>query len=1165
MKLQRLLLPSFCLVITAGSNVSFADDGLDAYRQGNYAAAVADLKDTDKDPVVNYYMGRMRLYGYGQLKNNISALRHFEQAAEKGFLPAQQLLARYALLEDKNPQQALYWFKKAADANDIQAQMYCAAAYLFGVGVSKNTELAKRYYIAAAKGGNGLAQYTLAQDFLGSRDASNKKLGLIWLNKAVAQNNPAAQAALGEMYAKGRMVPVDLVKAKALIGLSVSQGYIPGVYQMGELMRQQNDFKQAEECFKAASKAKFSPAEIALSKLYTDSKSPLYDLHLGFLQMLTAAQNGSSEAQEALSLMYKNGQGVEKDEVMAKQWQAKSLVSAKHNPATSEMEAAEWLSQGKENTLAAAGFQQHGILSDWKNPAALKQNNYNQPPQKGTLTREALYKPKFVMTNPNEIPISDYYDALATTLGGENPKGALPLPRYPLNKTLLSLQSAGNPALVKKIEGRAVLGDTSAQLMISRMYQDGIGVSKNVQQAIKFYELATAQQDLRAEYNLGLLYLEGQGIPADYQKALSLLRDAAFKGNDHAQYALACLYEQGYKNAAGELVIQPDQEQAMGMYFLASANEYGPAQYRLAEMLVREKKAEVADMSIVGKQKRHQMIKQLYQGAFLAGVGDAALPLAFFNAMDENKAKQADAFGVAKKEAISGNHVAALLLGLMYDRGIATAVDQKEALQWYQKASSTPVGAFLLGTYLSQGTAVSKDEVKGKALLQKAADVGFSYAYLNLAIMKEQNKEAFLPLLDKALALGNSTAGLLLADYYLSLGNDEKQLQQAHEIYQHFAEKGDKDGQLKLAYMFDHGLGGAPDVSNAEKWYRLAAEQGQPVAQYLLGDLYQLGHLEKQPNYLEAKKWYSSAQSNYAPAAVALGFIYDTVDDDYQQALLGYQKAADKGDPLGQFDLGLIYEKGKGIPVDEVKAKELYQKAADQGHVQAMVQLAGLYFNGATGSRDQDAALEWYKKAADKGDRDALYQLGLLSETGVATKLDFSEALQYYQKAANKGDAKAMLALARIYQYGLGVAKDNQQAMHYYKKLAEMGNAFAQYQLATFYYEGLDGKRMPQEGKHLLQQAQANGSPQATKVLQWLDAQAEPRKSYIEPLLIAQAPIMSQPVDLMYLDALNEWNRGDEGSSRVILDRILTQFPHYEPAKRAYEQLNQQFMPSGIS
>ena len=1183
MKSQDLLIPWFCLVATAGVNVAFANEGLDAYRQGNYIkAAEALTHDTGKDPTIDYYMGRMHLYGYGQLKNNTTAMRYFRHAAEKGFLPAQQLMARHALLEENNPEQAFLWFKKSADAGDISSQMYCAAAYLFGVGVKKNPELAKRYYIAAAKSGDSIAQCAVAESFLDSRQAANKKLGLIWLNKAVAQNNPEAQMRLGALYSTNNaLVGLDLVKAKELISLAVAQGYVPAVYEMGELARKQNDVQQAKEWFTKAAMAHYGPAEIALSQLYLQAKSPLNNPHLGFLWMLKAAQNGSHDAQVALSSMYKNGQGIELDENLAKEWQQRAAESAKDTPQLAQEKAAQWLSMGKVKTLAASGYHLKGIFSDWQNPEALKENNYNQAPQQDVINKETLYKPQFVMARPNDVAISEYYDALAAVLGGSSQRDDMSFPRYPLDKQLnsdkgkaptessdgLPQKSDGNAkpsaeTIVSHLQGRAVLGDSTAQFTLGQMYEEGLGTKKDIQEAIKQYELASAQQDLRAEYNLGLLYLEGNGIPADYQKAIALLRDAAFKGNDYSQYVLARIDEMGYRNAAGEIVIKPDLEQALMMYDLAAANDYGLAEYRLAEMLVRQKKA---DMSVEGKQHQNQMLKQLYEGAFAAGVEQAALPLAFFNAMDTNKDKQAQAFAVAKKEASTGNAAASLLLGLLNDRGIGGEVNQSAALDAYQQAIANPVTAFILGTYYSQGTGVSKDVEKGKALLQQAADAGFSYANLNLAVLKQQGGQDFLPELETALASGNSMAGLLLADYYLSRSNDNTQMKQARDIYQQFAEKGDKEAQVKLGFMFDQGLGGVVDPVNAEKWYRLAALQGQVVAQYFLGQLYQLGRLGPQPDYTLAKKWYSSAEHTYAPAAVALGFLNDTVNDNYQQALVDYQLAVDQQDPIGQFNLGLLYEKGKGRSVDFAKAKELYQAAADQGHAQAMSQLAGIYFNGLVGSRDEQQALYWYKKAATLGERDALYQLGLLSETGVGTTLDFSEAMKYYQQAADKGNAKAKLALARIYQYGLGVEKNNQQAAKYYKELAALGNAYAEYQLATLYYEGLDGKRMPEQGKQFLRQAQENGSQQARRILQWLDTQSKDRTSFIEPVVMSQMPALAeQPAELMYFNALNAWNRGDERSSRIILDRLLTQFPHYVPAKRAYEQLNQQLMQPGI-
>jgi len=1061
---MKSMMPWFCLAAVANASSVFASEGLDAYRQGNYNEAASLLADpSSKDPIVAYYMGRMRIYGYGQLKNNTLAIRHFKQAASVGYLPAEDIMARYTLLEENNPSEALTWFKKAADANDVSAQMYCASAYLFGVGVNKNPDLAKRYYILAARNGNAIAQYTLAASFLETHQSANKKLGLIWLNKSLLQGNPEAQLMMAELYASGTLVNKDMIKAKELVTASIASGYKPAVYQMGQIALLDGNVTEARDWFVKAAEAHSVVADIALSKLYGDPKSSLYDLHTSFLWMLKGAQNGSNEAALLLSELYKKGIGTEADENLAKEWQFKAGVYAKASSTKGSEQAAMWLTNGEKTTLAETNYRLQGIFSAWKNPGVLKENNYNQSPQLESVTRERLYKPQFVLMSPNQIPISEYYDTLVASLNNATQKDPLVFPRYvvndrPFQKTTAVI--AENPALsngedydylqhlvqknasggvdyqavFKKLEGRAVLGDSTAQFDVAQMYQYGLGIPKNAEEAIRYYRLAAAQQELPAEYNLGLMYLQGDGITANHQLGLDWLNDAAFKGNPYAQYALARIYEQGFSDVTGQQVIAPDHEQAVAMYNLASANNYGLAQFRLAELMARETQT---DKTRAGKYKRSQLIKSLYQGAVSDGVMAATLPLAFYNAMDASHEKQVLALDAAKKAMDAGNGQAALLLGLMYDRGIAVEKNQKEALSYYQKASVNPVSAFVLGTYLTNGDGISKDVAKGRVLLQQSADAGFSYADLNLAILKQQMGEPFLPELDKAFLSNNSTAGLLLADYYLSLAKDNEQMKKARDIYQHLAEQGDKEAQLKLAFLFDNGLGGPVDIKSAEKWYQLSAVQKQPIAQYLLARLYQLGKLDNAPNYADAKKWYAAAQTAYPPAAVALGFIYDTVDDDYQHAQASYQRAAVGGSPIGQFDLGLIYEKGKGEPVDFVKARALYQQAAAQGQAQAMVQLAGLYLNGQGGERDEQQAMTWYKKAADKGDRDALYQLGVLSETGLAMKLNYPEALQYYQQAADKGNAKATLALARMYRYGLGVPKNEAEATKLYNTLSK--------------------------------------------------------------------------------------------------------------------------------
>lgn len=525
--------------------------------------------------------------------------------------------------------------------------------------------------------------------------------------------------------------------------------------------------------------------------------------------------------------------------------------------------------------------------------------------------------------------------------------------------------------------------------------------------------------------------------------------------------------------------------------------------------------------------------------------------------MDDNRQKQEQAFKVAEEQAETGNENAALLLGMLYDRGIGITADPAKAMYWYQQAGQNPVSQFILGTYITEGKGVAQDKEKGLDLLRQSANSQFSYADFNLAVLKQQSGEDFLPNLIESYKLGNSHAGIVLADYYLSQSSAPEQMNQAKEIYKGLADKGDQYAQLKLAYMLQKGLGAAPDLAGAQHWYTASAEQGNPEAQYLLGQFYQLGETGE-PDYNLAKYWYQKAAKHLSKADVALGFIYETVDDDYAQALKAYENAAAKGDMLGAYNLALMYEYGKGVPVTYSKALSLFKEASEKGAPEAMSQLAGMYFYGLGQPRNEQQALVWYKKAASLGNGNALYALGLLSETGVGVKLDFPDALRYYQDASDKGNEKAMLALARMYHYGLGVEKDHKRSASIYQKLAQKQNAYAQYQLGTYYIEGTAGERLPEKGRELLQQASENGSLQARRVLQRLDAQTQGKVSYVEPVLFNNVPKFDgQSADMIYFDALNEWNHGEEVLSRMILQRLVTQYPNFIPAKRAYEQLNQ--------
>jgi hypothetical protein len=71
---------------------------------------------------------------------------------------------------------------------------------------------------------------------------------------------------------------------------------------------------------------------------------------------------------------------------------------------------------------------------------------------------------------------------------------------------------------------------------------------------------------------------------------------------------------------------------------------------------------------------------------------------------------------------------------------------------------------------------------------------------------------------------------------------------------------------------------------------------------------------------------YPMALFGVPEAQSLLGTYYDGFDD-YEPALKWYSKAAKSGDQHGQFMLGLMYEQGRGIPIDLVEAYKWYYLA----------------------------------------------------------------------------------------------------------------------------------------------------------------------------------------------------------------------------------------------
>ena len=986
MKLKTLVC---CLGLLSIGVDLYADNALQAYRLGQYKEAAAEFMERDPQDVYGrFYWGEMNLYGYGIAKDNDKAIQSYQLAAEKGFLPAQQMMARYALLIQKNPEEALAWFKKAAENQDVLAMMYCAGAYMYGYGVNKNEDTARKYYIAAAKLGNPLAQTTLAEHFFDTKHGKNNTLAVLWLNKAVAQND------ISGLMLKAKMLYADehYDEAQMLVNQAKNQHFWPAYYLQGQWAMDAKNYIIAHRNLFIAAQHGYTPAQLALADLYLLEGTKFYHPHYAFLWVLHAAQKQEIFAQKRLSDMYREGVGTEPNQELAKQWLAMSQLQQKRSPEDVAIKLARWLSYEKYTDFSQGDYRLNGIWFDWHNPKALKQAQMNNAPKFFELNLKNLFQPKFEMVNPKDIAITEYLDAI---LRYQGPLAASDF-NFPHNQDYL--KQPLNKIALKQLKHQAYLGVVGAQFILAQAYEHGVGLKQDLPKAKIWYQKAVLQNDLRAQYELALMQLNDADI-AQKKQALHQLRDAAFKGDALSEYVYGLISEQGVKTEDGKVVQAADLDEAKSMLMLAAVNQSGLAKFRLAEWISRE---ENKGLSAQAKAERYDLLKQLYRGAVKDGVRAAELPLAFYEATSKNPKNREWAYQIANHYAAEDKLEAVLLMGLIsaYEQG-----NSRVAKTWFEKAKPHPIGAFIWASY-------EKDPLLQQALLEKSAKADFPYAYLNLAILKQQQNQSPFEDLEKSVALQNRSASHLLANLWV-LQDDAASQEQARKIFEQLALQGDTDAEWKLGYLMAKGIGGLKDTQVAGEWLTKSA-QTSADAQMLLAYLSHLGELGQTPNDDDAKKWFELAAAKIPKAWIGLGFVYETVDKNYTDARLAYEHAIGQEQTLANYNLGLIYEYGKGVPVDVTQAQKYFLASAQRGAPHAMIRLAHAYLGGGEHGFYAHEALAWLQKAAAKGQVDAWYEMGLMHEAGVATRLNFDEAKKNYQMAANLGDERAIHALERL-------------------------------------------------------------------------------------------------------------------------------------------------------
>ena len=113
-----------------------------------------------------YAQGMRYSEGDGVEKDLEQAVRCFRKAADAGYAPAQFVMAAcfhtgYGV--DEDPAQAAEWYRKAAEQGHAEAQFNLGACYASGYGVKKDPDQAIDWYRKAAAQGNEDAKAALRE------------------------------------------------------------------------------------------------------------------------------------------------------------------------------------------------------------------------------------------------------------------------------------------------------------------------------------------------------------------------------------------------------------------------------------------------------------------------------------------------------------------------------------------------------------------------------------------------------------------------------------------------------------------------------------------------------------------------------------------------------------------------------------------------------------------------------------------------------------------------------------------------------------------------------------------------------------------------------------------------------------------------------------------
>ena len=180
--------------------------------------------------------------------------------------------------------------------------------------------------------------------------------------------------------------------------------------------------------------------------------------------------------------------------------------------------------------------------------------------------------------------------------------------------------------------------------------------------------------------------------------------------------------------------------------------------------------------------------------------------------------------------------------------------------------------------------------------------------------------------------------------------------------------------------------------------------------------------------------------------------IQENLSDE--QNFMACQQLANEGDAEANNALALMYEKGKGIGQDAMKAFRHYERSANLGNVSGQFNLGRLYDQGVNGSKNAYEAVNWLKKAASQQYIPAMNYLARIYFHGRGVNRSYEKSYQWITRSGGANTPEKHYYIGFLALNGHVINKNPKKADHHLLTAAEAGYADAQFQLGEMYRLG---------------------------------------------------------------------------------------------------------------